>query len=269
MDLIREILLPVGVFIGLGAVMGVILAIASRLFRVEKDEKAEAIALCLPGANCGGCGYTGCSSLAEAIAAGKAKATACTVGGDETAKKIADIMGIAHEKTVRMRAQVMCSGTGLNSKKKYIYKGANDCVSASKIGGGDKLCPNGCLGLGTCVSHCPFNAIKIVNGIASVDHDKCRGCGVCVSFCPKNVIRLIPFDSKQWVGCVSNDAGKTIRSYCDAGCISCRICEKNCESRAITVDGNIARIDYDKCSGCGICAEKCPRGIIYSAEKRG
>ena len=51
-------------------------------------------------------------------------------------------------------------------------------------------------------------------------------------------------------------------SVCKAGCIGCRACEKVCRLEAIKVENNIAHIDYDKCVGCGLCAGKCPKGII-------
>ncbi len=265
----NEILLPVLVFLGLGALMGVMLAVASRAFAVKTDERVEKIAEILPGANCGGCGYAGCRGLAEAIVAGKAKCSACAVGGDEVAAAIAGVMGMEAESPVRMRAQVMCSGTAEYAKKKYVYEGEQDCIAASKLGGGDKLCPNGCIGLGTCVKSCPFGAISVTDGVAAVDYHKCRACGVCVTACPKHLIRLIPFDSYHWVGCRSVDDGKTTRKYCDVGCISCRLCERNCPAEAITVTDYVASIDYAKCTGCDTCVGKCPRKIIWSAQKQG
>lgn len=264
-----KILLPVLIFIGLGAVMGALLAFASKIFAVKTDERAETIRECLPGANCGGCGFTGCSAYAEAVVNGEAPVNACTVGGAETAKKVAAVMGVEAGETVKMRAQVMCSGTNEYSKKKYIYSGVSDCVAASKIGGGNRVCPNGCIGLGTCVAACPFSAISVVNGVAVVDYTKCEGCGVCVRACPKQIIKLIPFDSRHWVGCMSVDDGKTTRKYCDVGCISCKLCEKNCPEQAIAVDNFVAKIDYSKCSGCDKCVDKCPRHIIWSAQTQG
>lgn len=252
------------VFAVLGAVIGILLAVASKVFAVPRNEKAEQITAILPGANCGGCGYSGCSALAEAIAEGKAKPGACTVGGSEAAEKIAAIMGVEAGNTVRMRAQVMCSGTSALSKKKYEYQGIHDCQAAMQLGGGSRACPNGCLGLGTCVSKCPFGAISVIDGVAVVDYDRCQGCGVCVAACPKHIIRLIPFDSKHWVGCMSVEKGAVTRSFCDVGCIGCRICEKNCAVGAIKVDGFLASIDYGKCVGCNVCVEKCPRKIIWS-----
>ena len=264
-----KILLPVPIFIGLGLLMGALLALASKLFAVKKDEKAEAIKECLPGANCGGCGYSGCDAYAAAVSAGDAPVNKCSVGGAEAASKIAQIMGVDAGAQVRMRAQVMCSGTGEYAKKKYIYEGIDDCVAASKIGGGDKMCKNGCIGLGTCVRACPFDAIVVEDGVAAVDYSKCKGCGICVSACPKGIIKLIPFDAKHWVGCMSVDDGKNTRKVCDVGCISCKLCQKNCPAGAINVDNFVASIDYDKCTGCDICTDKCPRHIIWSGEVQG
>lgn len=264
-----KILLPVLIFIGLGLLMGALLALASKLFAVKKDEKAEAIKECLPGANCGGCGYSGCDAYAAAVSAGDAPVNKCSVGGAEAASKIAQIMGVDAGEQVRMRAQVMCSGTGEYAKKKNIYEGIDDCVAASKIGGGDKMCKNGCIGLGTCVRACPFDAIVVEDGVAAVDYSKCKGCGICVSACPKGIIKLIPFDAKHWVGCMSVDDGKNTRKVCDVGCISCKLCQKNCPAGAINVDNFVASIDYDKCTGCDICTDKCPRHIIWSGEVQG
>jgi len=265
MELLKQILIPAFWFVVLGGAIGCLLAVASKFFTVKVDEKIEQIKAHLPGANCGGCGYTSCETLAEAISKGEAKPTACTATGIESAKEIGQITGAEVENTVRMRAQVMCSGTVSHSKKKYIYGGIPDCIAAARLGGGDKLCANGCTGLGTCVESCQFGAIKVENGVAVVDYSKCAGCGVCVRACPKHIIKLIPFDSYHWVGCMSVENGKTTRGYCDVGCISCRICEKVCPEKAITVNDFVAAIDYSKCTGCDMCTSKCPRKIIWSA----
>jgi Na+-translocating ferredoxin:NAD+ oxidoreductase RNF subunit RnfB len=248
----------------MGGVLGLALAIAAKVFAVKIDERIPKIREKLPGANCGGCGYAGCAALAEAIVKGEAKPTACVVGGEAVSDAVAEIIGIKSDKPVRMRAQVMCSGTSGFAIKKYVYVGAPDCIAASKLGGGNKFCPNGCIGLGTCASVCPFEAIKIENGVSAVDYEKCQGCGKCVQACPKQIIKLIPYDSKYWVGCMSVDKGAVTRSYCEVGCISCRLCEKACESGAIQVNDFVAAIDYTKCTQCGKCVEKCPRKIIWS-----
>lgn len=264
MENIQNILFAVMWFAILGGAMGILLAIASKIFHVETDERIELISEELPGANCGGCGYAGCGALAEAIVKGEAKTSACVAGSEEIAKKIAEIMGVEAEIPVRMRAQVMCSGTAEFAKKKYAYEGAPDCFAASKLGGGDKLCPNGCIGLGTCVTACCFDAIKVENGVAVIDYEKCQACGRCIEACPKHIIKLIPYDSTHWVGCMSVDKGAKTKSYCEVGCVSCRMCEKVCEHDAIHVTDFVASIDYEKCTECGKCVEKCPRKIIWS-----
>ena len=264
MEALKNILWALFWFAILGGGLGLALAIAAKAFAVKVDPRVPEITEKLPGANCGGCGYSGCAALAEAIVKGEAKPSSCVVGGDAVAAEVAKIMGTEAGSTGRMRAQVMCSGTAEYAKKKYIYEGAPDCIAASKLGGGDKLCPNGCIGLGTCASICPFHAIHVENGVSVVDYDLCRGCGKCVEACPKHIIRLIPYDAKHWVGCMSVDKGTVTRSYCEVGCISCRLCEKTCESGAITVNSFVASIDYSKCTQCGKCVAKCPRKIIWS-----
>ena len=46
------------VFIGaIGLFFGALLAFSSIVFKVDKDERIDIVCECLPGANCGGCGY--------------------------------------------------------------------------------------------------------------------------------------------------------------------------------------------------------------------
>lgn len=259
---ISQVLIPVGIFAAMGILLGVILAIASRVFAVKADERIEAITEALPGANCGGCGFSGCSALAEAIVKGDAPANACRAGGAACAAKIGEIMGVAVTAQEPMRALVRCSGGNGNAKKKYNYEGAADCIAAERMGGGDKDCSAGCMGLGTCVNVCRYDALHIVNGQAVVDADKCSGCGACANVCPKHLIELIPASAQFSVMCHSPEPGALTRKQCSAGCIACRICEKNCPAGAISVTGCIATIDYSKCTSCGLCASKCPRKIV-------
>lgn len=263
---IELILIPVGIFAGLGIVFGVVLAVASRVFAVKVDERVEQILEVLPGANCGGCGYSGCAALAEAIVKGEALPNACNACSAAGTKRIGEIMGMEVEASVPLHAHVMCSGNCHTAKYKYVYEGAHDCIAAEKMGGGDKFCPNGCIGLGTCVAACKYDAIHVVDGLAVVDDAKCIGCGACANLCPKHIIAMIPVSSKYCVECRSVETGAVTRKQCDVGCISCKICEKNCPVGAITVTDFVASIDQSKCTGCGICASKCPRKIIKKAD---
>ena len=247
-----------------GAGFGFLLGMLSKHWRVEQHPKIQKICELLPGVNCGGCGYAGCRALATAISEKKAAPNACPACDEIKTRQIAEIAGMPTVLRERRRAQVMCSGTVDHTKRKYVYAGVLDCNAAARLGGGEKICRFGCIGLGTCVEQCRFNAIRLANGVASVDYTRCTGCGVCELSCPKGIIRLIPFDSNYWVGCASKDKGAQIRDYCDVGCISCHRCEKICKFGAITVTDHIASIDYKKCVGCGACVSVCPRGIIAS-----
>lgn len=248
---------------GLGIIFGAILGFASKIFAVDEDPRVGMVQECLPGANCGGCGYPGCGGLAAAIVAGKAPVNSCAPGGAKAAAAIAEVMGVVAEETEPMVAFVKCGGTCDKAQNKYEYDGIDDCVMASQLAGASsKACAYGCMGLGSCVKACKFDAIKIENGVAVVNPDLCVACGKCVSTCPKKIIDLVPKKKKVKVHCSSKDMGKAVMSVCSAGCIGCKICEKTCKFDAIHVIDNIAVIDYDKCKNCGMCANKCPKKVI-------
>ncbi len=246
----------------LGLAFGLILAYASKKFAVEVDERVEGILAVLPGANCGGCGYPGCGGLANAIVEGKAPINACPVGGDECTSKIGDIMGIMAQEGEKEVAKVICKGNCSVAKDKYEYEGIRDCRSAHAINGGAKDCRYGCLGLGTCVDYCNFDAISIVDGIAVIDEEKCVMCGKCIEVCPKAIIVRKPQKQEVVVECNSKDFGKTVKGKCSVGCIGCGLCEKACPFGAIIFENKIARIDYSKCVECMLCVEKCPTKVI-------
>lgn len=248
---------------GLGIIFGAILGFASKIFAVDEDPRVGMVQECLPGANCGGCGYPGCGGLAAAIVAGKAPVNSCAPGGAKAAAAIAEVMGVVAEETEPMVAFVKCGGTCDKAQNKYEYDGIDDCIMASQLAGASsKACAYGCMGLGSCVKVCKFDAIKIENGVAVVNPDLCVACGKCISTCPKKIIDLVPKKKKVKVQCSSKDMGKAVMSVCSAGCIGCKICEKTCKFDAIHVIDNIAVIDYDKCKNCGMCANKCPKKVI-------
>ena len=260
---ITGILVAAAIVGGTGLFIGLFLGFAGTKFAVEVDEREEAITGVLPGNNCGGCGYAGCSGLAAAIVKGEAEISGCPVGGAPVAAKIGEIMGMEAGETVRKTAFVKCAGTCDKAKQDYEYHGIHDCVMVNMMqNGGPKTCNYGCLGEGTCVAACPFDAIHIVDGVAVVDKEACKACGKCVAACPKKLIELVPYDQKHLVQCSSQDKGKDVMKACSVGCIGCRMCAKVCEAGAVTVENNIAHIDPEKCTNCGACAAKCPKKII-------
>lgn len=245
-----------------GLIFGCILALAAIVFAVKKDERIDEITEVLPGANCGACGFAGCSAYASAVVENGVPVNMCSVGKAPVAEKIGAIMGCDVGETVEMTACVLCGGDCEKAAEKYIYSGIDDCRAAEKLAGGAKECAYGCLGLGSCVKVCDFGAIKIENGIAVVDKEKCVGCGKCRDACPKHIIKLMPKTEKAAVLCSNKDKGAAVNKYCTVGCIGCKICEKNCEAEAVTVHDNLAEIDHEKCTACGICVEKCPKKVI-------
>lgn len=263
--MIKGILVATLLVGAIGAFIGVFLGIAGIKFKVEVDPKEEAVLGKLPGNNCGGCGYAGCSGLAAAIAKGEAPVNACPVGGEKVAEQIAEIMGVEASNSEPMVAYVHCQGDCEKAKSDYDYTGAEDCrMMAFVPNGGPKTCNSGCLGYGTCVKECPFDAIHIVNGIAVVDKEKCKACGKCIAVCPKNIISLIPKNAKQVVACSSTDKGPVATKACTVACIGCGICVKNCPTDAIRVENFHAITDYEKCISCGVCMEKCPKKAIVN-----
>lgn len=260
---LKDVAIATAIIAGVGLFIGLFLGFAAKTFEVEVDEREIKVRELLPGANCGGCGYPGCDGLAAAIAKGEAPANACPVANKEAHKAIAEVMGSSVEETEQMVAFVKCAGSCDKTRVKYEYYGVKDCNKAAMVPGkGNKQCSYGCMGFGSCVRACPFGAITIQNGIAVVNKEVCTGCTNCVASCPNKLIEMVPFSARHLVECNSLDKGKDTKSACDAGCIGCKLCVKACEFDAITVDNNLAHIDYSKCTNCGKCAAVCPVKVI-------
>ncbi len=257
-----EVLIAGAILGAVGFLLGAALWFASKKFHVEKDDRIEKITACFPGANCGGCGYAGCSNYAEAIVHKGAPVTLCGGIGKEEAKIISDVLGIEPVYIEKKTAFVKCYG-GLDiSDRKYKYQGLDDCVAASRLHDGPMDCKYGCVGLGNCVKVCPTGAISVVLGVALVDKNTCIGCGVCAKACPKNIIDIVTVPVKAFVACSSHDKAAVTKKHCSLGCLGCKVCEKTCKYGAIKVIDNVAVVDNSLCTVCGACVEKCPIHII-------
>ena len=258
------ILIPVILLTSIAIICAVLLTLSTIFFGVKEDETTVAIRNCLPGANCGACGYSGCDGYAKALGTKSENATnLCVPGGDKTAKSIAAILGVEAEDVVEKVAYVACNGNCQAAEKKFDYKGIKSCVVANLAYSGDKSCNYACLGYGDCVKVCPRNAISIENGVAKVDPKKCIGCGICVRECPNNIIKLYKDTINVAVQCSNHDKGAITRKVCSNGCIGCMKCQKTCPNGAIKVENNLATIDYSLCTGCTECVKVCPVHCIH------
>ena len=227
----------------------------------------------MPQANCGGCGFPGCSGLADALVkgadAGNIEGLSCPVGGSEVMDKVADLLGMAISNSEPKVAVVRCNGTCENRPKVSEYSGLRTCAAMHACGAGETACGFGCLGCGDCVAVCSFGAIRInpETGIAEVDEDKCTGCGACSRACPRHIIEVRkkgPKGRRVYVSCVNHDKGPAAKSACAVACIGCGKCEKECPFGAITMGDNLAYIDPEKCRVCRKCEKVCPQKAIVA-----
>ena len=222
-----SIITPVIVLALLGFIFAIALGVISEKFHVETSIEEESVRAALPGANCGACGYPGCDGCANAIAKGEAPVSACVIGGQSVTDAVANAMGVESAGAgAKKVAVVKCNGTCENAKDLYEYAGLEDCRAQIALFGGKKACNYGCLGCGSCVKACEFDAIHMINGVSLVDKEKCVACGACVKICPKNIIDLVPYSQKAIVKCSSHDKGKDVRGNCKVGCIGCSICAR-------------------------------------------
>ena len=262
--------MTIGIAIAVVTVIGflgaVILVLAAKFMAVEEDPRIEEVQQCLPGANCGACGYAGCADYAKAIVESGTPVNKCVPGGQSCSAQVAQVMGTTAEEAVQLKAVVGCQGKPGVCKQRFEYKGIGTCAAAAMLQGGPKACSQSCLGLGDCERACPFDAIHIVDGIAKVDYDRCTGCGACAKVCPHFVIDICGHtEGKPQVRCNSNEKGPQVMKECDTGCIGCMKCEKTCPSDAIHVKDSLARIDYERCTGCNACVGVCPKKVIIPA----
>lgn len=262
-DDMQNFIISVALVSGVGLLCGLILSLASKVFAVKRDEKAEKIRNALPGVNCGACGFAGCDSYAEALINKEGtKTNLCIPGADAVSQNIAKILGIDFEKADKFNAFIECNGNCEVTEKQFNYTGIATCAAASLLYGGDGVCSYGCIGFGDCAKVCPTDSIIIKNKIAHINPNTCIACGMCIKRCPKGIIAFRQDSKPVFVACSNKDTGALARKKCKNACIACRKCEKICPTGAITVEDNLSRIDYKKCIYCKKCAEICPTGTI-------
>ncbi len=264
----HTILLSVTILGSIGLTSSVILYYISQKFKVYEDPRIDIIQHILPGANCGGCGFTGCRNFAEAlIKAESLEGYNCPVGGENVMAEVAKILGKETFTTESRVAVVRCQGSYENCLRTSEYDGVKECIIVHKLYGGETDCQYGCLKYGDCVKSCLFDAMYMdeKTGLPVILDDKCTGCGACVKACPRNIIELrkkAKKDRKIFVSCVNTDKGALVLKICKVACTGCNKCYKICEYDAITINNFLAYIDSFKCTLCRKCVTECPTGAI-------
>ena len=265
----NEIMIAVIVLGAIGLLSAVVLYVISHKFAVSEDPRLEKVAAVLPQANCGGCGYPGCSGFAAACVkaadGGSLEGKLCPVGGQPVMEKVASILGLAAEASAPKVAVVRCNGTCENRPRIAEFDGVQSCRVQNMTGMGETQCAYGCLGCGDCVAKCQFGALTMnpVTGLPEVDEDKCTACGACAKACPRGIIEIRLKGRRMVVLCNNKDKGAVANKACKVACIGCGKCVKTCDKfEAITLVNNLAYIDAEKCKMCRKCEDACPKGAI-------
>ena len=261
-----EIAFAVVSLTAIGAFCAVLLAVASKIMAVKVDERSEEILNAFPNSNCGACGFPGCAGYAAALLSGDEKnISLCTPGGQETIQKLSLILGVEAVESIRKFAAVHCGAVDNDKERKMNYSGIKSCLAAYEFFGGDFSCSYGCLGYGDCVRLCPNGAICAENGLAVIDTELCNGCTLCMKACPVKLIKIYDEEVKVQVACNNRERGAVVRNKCTKCCLGCGKCMRECPEAAITVENNLAKIDYSKCTFCNhcvtICVNKCIKNI--------
>ena len=257
-----EILIAFLVMLSVALLAGILILVFSHFFSIKKNELESSVRECLPGINCGACGYKGCDDYAAALADGKAKPNLCVPGAQNVSDQICCVLGVESQEVEDLIALVKCNGHCEATFQKAEYDGVKTCKGASMLFGGTNSCRYGCLGYGDCAAVCPSGAICLADGIAHVNTSRCLGCGLCANTCPKHIISMIPQEARSAVLCSNKQKGADAMKACKNACIACKKCEKKCPNGAIKVTDNLAVIDYTKCTYCGLCANECPTGCL-------
>lgn len=267
------IIIAVIVLGAIACLAALVLFACSKKFAVYEDPRLAQVSELLPGANCGGCGFPGCSGMADALVkgadAGSIDGLSCPVGGTEVMSQVADLLGMAIANGEPKVAVVRCGGTCELRPRTAEYAGLRTCAAMNSCGAGETGCGYGCLGCGDCVRACQFGALSMNKdtGLPEVDDERCTACGACVKACPRHIIELRkkgPKNRRVFVSCVNKDKGAIAMKACKAACIGCGKCAKECQFEAITIENNVSYIDFSKCRLCKKCVAACPTKAIHA-----
>ena len=233
------------VLFGLTLLFAGLLGFAKEKLRVDEDPRIGEVNEVLPAANCGGCGFAGCSDFAKAVVEGRAECDGCPVGGAKTAEKVAQVLGVEVVKTFPYRPVIHCAAKTEDKLGLAPYKGVQTCTEANIVGV-TQACVYGCLSYGDCVKACDFDALHMIEGKPVVDYDKCTGCGACVKACPRNLIEQIPFKRDQMlvVACANKEPARSVKQVCRVGCVGCKACQR-LFADVFNVEDNLAYLNYE------------------------
>jgi len=240
------------------------LSYANRRLYVYEDPRIDEVEELLPHANCGACGTPGCRPFAEALVAKEVDPGLCTVNAPDMNVAIADFLGVDVNQQEKQVARLACAGGSHVAHTRANYEGLKTCRAAALVSGGGKGCSWACLGLEDCGTVCDFDAISFNKfSLPVVDADLCTACGDCVAECPKDLFSLQPISNKLWIACNNKDNMDESEAHCHVACNACNRCVSDAPEGLITIQNNLATIDYSK-NGLAskIAIERCPTGAI-------
>jgi electron transport complex protein RnfB len=239
------VLLAPAIMLGIGLFFGIVLAVASRLLRVDEDPRIQETNDLLPGSNCGACGQPGCLPFAERLVSGLVTPSQCTVASEEQIELIAEYLQVDAGDQEKQVSRLRCGGGKAQAHQIAEYHGFETCRAAAVVSGGGKGCSWGCLGLGDCEVACTFDVIHMNdNGLPQVDTENCVACPDCVDACPRDLLEIVPLSQHLYVQCNIPLAGEAATNLCSVACDACGKCVADAAPGLIHMEGELPVIDY-------------------------